>query len=236
MRLFSVYQGVGNFRTLVSRISFSLFLSPFLRLSFPPAPSITRACNRAVAEHDFDFAEDKSQFVYVSFGERDRTPSCEGFGRRQDLPLLPILRISKAIPGLSPSLSLSVRTLPPTLFVFSSNPVSILHRSFASLPSRRLLHCAFALEVISKNFWRWIVPRDGNRRPTLPAAFTQTTGETTFPSVRATVLRLTISERNNIQNSRATLFLSLSLSLCDEEVSCTSAVSPRAGQMKFSAI
>lgn len=103
---------------------------------------------------------------------------------------------------LSLSLLLSWSPLAPSVFVFSSNPVSILHRSFASPPSRRLLHCAFALEVISKNFWRWIVPRDGNRRPTLPAAFTQTTGETTFPSVRATALRLTISERNNIQNSR----------------------------------
>lgn len=127
MRLFSVYQGVGNFRTLVSRISFSLFLSPFLRLSFPPAPSITRACNRAVAEHDFDFAEDKSQFVYVSFGERDRTPSCEGFGRRQDLPLLPILRISKAIPGLSPSLSL--RSHP------ASHPLCLLFKPRVDPPS-----------------------------------------------------------------------------------------------------
>jgi len=98
--------------------------------------------------------------------------------------VVPILRISKAIPwfiSLAPSLSLSV-SLSLSLSPFS---LQAWRRSTAllssCLPARRLFHCAFALEVISKNFWRWIVPRDGNRGPTLPAAFTQTTGETTFP-------------------------------------------------------
>lgn len=103
--------------------------------------------------------------------------------------VVPILRISKAISWfislthslcLSLSFSHSLSSLqPPRQFYVVLSPC---------LPARRLLHCAFALEVISKNFWRWIVPRDGNRGLTLPAAFTQTTGETTFPSVRVTVL------------------------------------------------
>lgn len=100
--------------------------------------------------------------------------------------VVPILRISKAISWFI------------SLFLFRARPLRLLLNpphvnspSFflsLSLPARRLLHCAFALEVISKNFWRWIVPRDRNRGLTLPAAFTQTTGETTFPSVRVTVL------------------------------------------------
>jgi len=121
---------------------------------------------------------------------------------------VPISRISKAIPhfislalrarqlSLSPSLSLSV-------VVFSSTAVPIPRVVLSPRPAcRRLLHRAFALEVISKNFWRWIVPRDGNRGLTLPAAFTQTTEETTFASVRVTTVRLTINERNNTRDSR----------------------------------
>lgn len=94
--------------------------------------------------------------------------------------VVPILRISKAISWIIPlSLSCTASLQPSRQFCVVLSPC---------LPARRLLHCAFALEVISKNFWRWIVPRDGNRGPTLPAAFTQTTGETTFPSVRVTLL------------------------------------------------
>lgn len=147
------------------------------RFFFSESSSITRAYNRIVVEHDFDFAEDKSQFVYVSFEDRDGVLSLsEGFGRRQDLPLWSrFCGYQKQFHGLSLSHLLS-------LSVFSSSSASILHRSFVLLPRAcRLFYCAFALEVISKNFWRWIVPRDGNRGPTLPAAFTQTTGETTFP-------------------------------------------------------
>lgn len=99
--------------------------------------------------------------------------------------VVPILRISKAISwfiSLLYSLSLFLSHTLCLLFNPRVNSPSFF------LPTRRLLHCAFALEVISKNFWRWIVPRDGNRGPTLPATFTQTTGETTFPSVRVTVL------------------------------------------------
>lgn len=166
----------------------SALLISFLA-SFSPSLLIdhTRAYNRIVVEHDLDFAEDKSQFVYVSFEDREfserRFRSALRF-----TAVVPILRISEAIPCfVSLSLVFSPLSSLPLSLSLSPFPSSLRARRRSSvvlsscLSARRLFHCAFALEVISKNFWRWIVPRDGNRGPTLPAAFTQTTGETTFP-------------------------------------------------------
>lgn len=180
------------------RYKLSAFVFCIFLFFFPEFSSITRSYNRIVVEHDFNFVEDKSQFVYVSF-EENRVLCARRFrSSPRFTAVVPILRISKAIPWfISLALSLSPFSLqPPRRFSVVLSP------HFPRASARRLLQCAFALEVISKNFWRWIVPRDGNRGPTLPAAFTQTTRETTFPLVRATALRLTISERNNTQDSR----------------------------------
>jgi len=167
-----------------------------------------RTAARAIASLSnatWNLAEDKSRFVYMSFGDRssvDRLAKIYRCGPDfADIKSNSALYLSRtpceaAYLFLPLSLSLSVA-------VFSSTAVPIPRVVLSPRPAcRRLLHRAFALEVISKNFWRWIVPRDGNRGLTLPAAFTQTTEETTFASVRVTTVRLTINERNNTRDSR----------------------------------
>jgi len=179
----------------------------------------SRVHDRILVEHDTsNLAEDKSRFVYTSFGDRS---SADRLGRRQDLPLRSRFRgYQKQFRALSLSHEAAYPSpappppspLPPlslSLSLSLSRCFLLNRRADSSCLSprpacRRLLHRAFALEVISKNFWRWIVPRDGNRGLTLPAAFTQTTyEETTFASVRATTVRLTINERNNSSSGSA---------------------------------
>lgn len=78
--------------------------------------------------HDFDLAEDKSQFVYVSFEDPHGAPLCGRFRLSSRFTaVVPIPRISQAISWfLSPS-----HPKP----VFSSIPFpSILRRSFAPFP------------------------------------------------------------------------------------------------------
>lgn len=147
------------------------------RFFFSESSSITRAHNRSRSRTRLRLCRRQIAiclciFRRPEFSER-RFRSAPRF-----TAVVPILRISKAIPcfiSLAPSLFLSLSPFSLQAWRRSTALLS------SCLPARRLFHCAFALEVISKNFWRWIVPRDGNRGPTLPAAFTQTTGETTFP-------------------------------------------------------
>lgn len=59
--------GPRNFARELPALAFRIFLA-----SFSPSPHRSHGRTIAVVvEHDFDFAEDKSQFVYVSFEDRD---------------------------------------------------------------------------------------------------------------------------------------------------------------------
>lgn len=160
-------QNVANFWYFCSSFAPCLHRSPMHTIALQSNTTLTAS------------KTNRNLFMYLSKTHTELLCT-EGFGCRQDLPLRSRFRgYQKQFHGLSLFLSLSH----PLCHLLGPLATSILRRSFVlRLPGRRLLPCAFALGVISKNFWRWIVPRDGNRGP---AAFTQTTGETTFPSVRA---------------------------------------------------
>lgn len=110
-------------------LHFSLSLSLFFFLStlfLPTDPHRSHAhTNRTIVVHNFDFTEDKSQFVYVSLEDQDRLSVLRMF--RFFLPCPPFQRFT-ADPDSADIKSNSVvylsRTLSYFFFIFFSFPLS----------------------------------------------------------------------------------------------------------------